>query len=101
MTDAVVQGYLEQLLQGQASLPVSRRAWLDGLRATGARVVVWNQQVSKGAVQLAHPRGLKVWVYTVNDLELANKLLDMGVDGLITNNTSLMWKALALRRRLP
>jgi hypothetical protein len=28
---------------------------------------------------------------------LANRLLDMGVDGLITNNTSLMWKTLAMR----
>ena len=25
--------------------------------------------------------------------------LDVGVDGLITNNTSLMWKAVALRSR--
>ena len=48
-------------------------------------------------MQLAHQRGLKVWVYTVNDEALANKLLDMGVDGLITNNTSLIWKAIATR----
>ena len=49
------------------------------------------------AVHLAHQRGLKVWVYTINDPELANKLLDMGVDGIITNNTSLIWKTLATR----
>jgi glycerophosphoryl diester phosphodiesterase len=71
--------------------------WLDDLQKTGAKVAVWNQQVSKEAVQLAHARGLKVWVYTVNDPALANSLLDMGVDGLITNNTSLIWKTLALR----
>ncbi|HOX59946.1 MAG TPA: glycerophosphodiester phosphodiesterase family protein [Candidatus Paceibacterota bacterium] len=71
--------------------------WLDELGKTGAKVVVWNRQVSKEAVRAAHRRGLKVWVYTINELELANDLLDMGVDGLITNNTSLMWKALALR----
>ena len=29
--------------------------------------------------------------------EAANRLLDMGVDGLITNNTPLIWKTLALR----
>jgi Fe-S cluster assembly protein SufD len=34
MTDAVAHGYLEQLLQGQASLPASRRAWLNGLRGS-------------------------------------------------------------------
>jgi len=74
-------------------------AWLDELQKTGAKVAVWSQKVSKAAVELAHQRGLKVWVYTINDLEAANELLDMGVDGLITNNTSLMWKAVALRSR--
>ena len=49
------------------------------------------------SVELAHQRGLKVWVYTINDSELANRLLDMGVDGIITNNTSLIWKTVALR----
>ena len=72
-------------------------AWLDELQKTGAKVAVWNQQVSKEAVQLAHQRGLRVWVYTINDPDLANRLLDMGVDGIITNNTSLIWKTIALR----
>jgi glycerophosphoryl diester phosphodiesterase len=74
--------------------------WLDDLQKTGAKVAVWNQQVSKEAVRLAHERGLKVWVYTVNEPGLANRLLDMGVDGLITNNTSLIWRSLALRGNL-
>jgi glycerophosphoryl diester phosphodiesterase len=72
-------------------------AWLDDLQKTGAKVAVWNQQVSKEAVQLARERGLKVWVYTINDPALANRLLDMGVDGLISNNTSLIWRTIALR----
>ena len=71
--------------------------WLDLLKATGAKAAVWNQEVTQEAVKEAHKRGLKVWVYTINDPELANKLLDMGVDGLITNNTSLIWRTLALR----
>lgn len=71
--------------------------WLDELQNAGASVAVWSQAVTKEAVQLAHQRGLKVWVYTINDVALANKLLDMGVDGIITNNTSLIWRALALR----
>jgi glycerophosphoryl diester phosphodiesterase len=71
--------------------------WLDELQNAGAKVAVWNDKVSKEAVQLAHQRGLRVWVYTINDAALANKLLDMGVDGLITNNTSLIWKAIATR----
>lgn len=72
-------------------------AWLDKLPQTGAKAVVWNQQVTREAVQEAHRRGLRVWVYTINEPELANKLLDMGVDGIITNNTSLIWKTVALR----
>ena len=71
--------------------------WLDELQKTGAKVVVWSQKVSKEAVELAHQRGLKVWVYTINDPALANELLDMGVDGIITNNTSLIWKTIATR----
>ena len=71
--------------------------WLDWLKPTGVSAVVWNDQVTAEAVRLAHQRGLKVWVYTINDPAAANKLLDLGVDGLITNNTGLLWKTLALR----
>jgi glycerophosphoryl diester phosphodiesterase len=75
-------------------------AWLDELQKSGARVAVWSQHVSKEAVELAHQRGLRVWVYTINDPELANRLLDMGVDGIITNNTSLIWRTMALRNAM-
>lgn len=72
-------------------------AWLDELQKSGAKVAVWNEKVSKESVQLAHQRGLKVWVYTINDPVVTNRLLDMGVDGIITNNTSLIWRTIALR----
>ena len=72
--------------------------WLDKLQECGAKAVVWNKEVSRQAVELAHARGLKVWVYTINDPALANQLLDMGVDGIITNNTSLIWRTIALRQ---
>ncbi|HTG45251.1 MAG TPA: glycerophosphodiester phosphodiesterase family protein [Verrucomicrobiae bacterium] len=71
--------------------------WLDELVKTGAKVVVWSDQVTSGAVEQAHGRGLKVWVYTINDSAAANKMLDLGVDGIITNNTGLLWRILALR----
>jgi len=74
-------------------------AWLDELQKTGARVVVWSDKVSRETVQLTHQRGLRLWVYTIDDPAQANELLDMGVDGIITNNTSLIWKAIALRGR--
>jgi glycerophosphoryl diester phosphodiesterase len=69
--------------------------WLRALRQTGASVVVWNKQVSRTAVRQAHEQGLRVWVYTINRPELAQKLLDIGVDGLITNNPALIWKTMA------
>jgi glycerophosphoryl diester phosphodiesterase len=73
------------------------KEWLDDLKPTGANAVVWNDKVTKEAVKEAHKRGLKVWVYTINEPVAANKLLDMGVDGLITNNTGLIWRTVALR----
>ena len=48
-------------------------------------------------MRLAHQQSLKVWVYTVNTPRLANKLLDMGVDGLITNNTTLIRQSITPR----
>jgi glycerophosphoryl diester phosphodiesterase len=90
----------ERLADGKKPSGIAKElnvTWLDELQKTGAKVAVWSQKVSREAVQLAHQRGLKVWVYTINDPALANELLDMGVDGIITNNTSLIWKTIALR----
>ena len=71
--------------------------WLHAIERTGAGIVVWNKQVSRGGIRQAHEQGLKVWVYTVDRPELANHLLDIGVDGLITNNPAVLWKTMALR----
>jgi glycerophosphoryl diester phosphodiesterase len=73
--------------------------WLTELQKTGAKVAVWSQKMSKAAVQLAHRRGLKVWVYTIDDPTVADEMLDLGVDGIISNNPSVIWKAIALRKR--
>ena len=74
-------------------------AWVDGAKATGSRVVVWSRAVSKEAIDYAHGKGLKVWVYTINEPELANKLLDAGVDGIITDNPALIWRTIAIRKQ--
>jgi len=72
---------------------------LRELQKTGAQVAVWNQQVNGRAIQLAHQRGLSVWVYTVNTERRANRLLKMGADGLISDNPSLIWRTIALRSK--
>lgn len=83
-----------------AEKPLSRH-WVDEAKECGVRVVVWNNQVSKEAIAYAHEVGVKVWVYTINDPAEATRLLDLGVDGIITNNTSIIWRAVALRASRP
>lgn len=74
-------------------------AWLDEIKSLGAQVAVWNRQVDAASIQAAHERGLKVWVYTINEAPVADALLAAGVDGIITDNPALIWRALAVRRR--
>lgn len=71
--------------------------WLEEVRGLGARLVVWNRQVNAEAVRRAHALGLRVWIYTINDPALADDLLAMGVDGLITDHPALAWRVLAIR----
>lgn len=59
--------------------------------------MAWNSQVDRSAVRAAHRRGLKVFVYTIDDPKTANDLLDMGVDGIISNKPTMLWKVLASR----
>lgn len=80
----------------EAEKPLSR-SWVDEAKKCGVRVVVWNRDVTREAVAYAHQVGLKVWVYTIDDSATANALLDLGVDGLITNNTGIIWRTVALR----
>jgi glycerophosphoryl diester phosphodiesterase len=53
---------------------------------TGARCLVWNRQVNREGIQIAHRLGLKVWVYTINDPDEATRLVALGVDGIITDD---------------
>lgn len=77
---------------------VLSKEWIDLALKSGVRVIGWNNQVTKEAVDYAHSKGLKVWVYTINEPAEASRLLDLGVDGIITNNTGLIWRAVALRQ---
>jgi glycerophosphoryl diester phosphodiesterase len=72
--------------------------WNEIVKSIGARAVVWNKQITKEAVTDAHERGLKVWVYTIDDAKTAHELLEVGVDGIITNNPSVIFKAIAFRK---
>ena len=78
-----------RMANGRRCSGVSKRlgvGFLDRAMETGAGIVIWNRRISRNAVARAHACGLKVWVYTVNDLKLARRLVSLGVDGIITNN---------------
>jgi glycerophosphoryl diester phosphodiesterase len=73
--------------------------WIQGARDAGAQVIGWNDLVKAEPIALAHRSGLKVWIYTIDDMAGAGRLLDMGVDGIISNNPAIVWKTLATRRQ--
>ena len=69
-------------------------ARLNDLVKTGAKIAVWNRKVSSGGIRAACKRGLKVWVYTVDDGRMARRLVRRGVDAIITNHISRIQKTL-------
>lgn len=59
---------------------------LDSISRTGARVVGWDErQIGHKEIDAIHRRGLKVWVYTVNEIPRARELVGWGIDGIITD----------------
>lgn len=64
--------------------------WIDEAVALGcAAVVVQHEITDEALIQGLKARGLKVWVYTVNDAEEARRLAGWGVDGLISDAVHL------------
>jgi glycerophosphoryl diester phosphodiesterase len=59
---------------------------LDQAAAAGAGVIGWDDVfVTAEHVGLVHARGLRAWVWTVDDPLRAEQLIAWGVDGLISN----------------
>ena len=83
-------------------LPVSKEdrnlspTWVQLAAESGASFIGWNQQVTREGIEKAHEIGLKVLVYTINDAETAANLINLGVDGIITDNPAIGWKGIAL-----
>ncbi|MDP3836135.1 MAG: glycerophosphodiester phosphodiesterase [Hydrogenophaga sp.] len=64
--------------------------WLDAAHALGCVAVVCNHRLWDAAtVAQARGAGLRTLAYTVNDAPAAQRLLDLGLDGIITDRIDL------------
>jgi len=68
----------------------AKTAGLDGINVNDATLL------DADAVQKIHSAGLKVHVWTIDEVNEAKKLLERGVDGLITNRPGWLKAQLAL-----
>jgi glycerophosphoryl diester phosphodiesterase len=50
--------------------------------------------VTKRFVDFVHSKGLKICVWTINDKKTFKKLIDIGVDGIITDKPKLLFQVL-------
>jgi len=66
--------------------------------AAGGRVwSPFHREVDGAKIKDAHDRGLAVKVWTVNDEDRMNQLIDLGVDGIITDYPDRLRRVLAAR----
>ena len=60
--------------------------WLETAQALGCvAVVAHHRLLDTGGIAQLHAEGLRALAYTVNDEQTARRLLDAGIDGLITD----------------
>ena len=56
--------------------------------------------VTPSLVRMAHQKGLEVHVWTINDARDMERLLEMGVDGIVTDRADIAVEIVAKRRAL-
>ncbi len=75
-----------QLLLGALGEETLTAERLEQAIACGASIIGWGDRwVTPEHVKLVHSRGLRAWVWTVDDPARAAELIRFGVDGLISN----------------
>ena len=64
--------------------------WLDTARELGCAAIVCNHALWDAAlVRRVHAEGWRALSYTVNDAQAARRLIDLGTDGIITDQVDL------------
>lgn len=76
-------------------VPLGPRALQVPVRHRGLTVV------TPGLIRAAHARGLAVHVWTVDEAAEMDRLLDMGVDGIITDRPTLLREVMMRRGQWP
>ena len=67
------------------------QAVIDNLKSKGVDFLDWGHgSVDQAAVDLVHANGMELHVYTVNDSTRMQQLIDIGVDGITTDNPVLL-----------
>lgn len=65
------------------------------LNNNGEGVSIWEGGLDREDIETIHAAGLQAWVWTVNDSGRARELLDMGADGICTDDPALIQAARA------
>ena len=75
-----------KVVLGALGTKILTAAQLEQAIKVGAGVIGWDDGfVTREHVELVHGRGLRAWVWTVDDPLRAEQLMAYGVDGLISN----------------
>ena len=73
------------------------QATIDNVQARGADFISWNHgSIDQIAVDLAHLNGMELHVWTVNDASRMQQLIDLGVDGITTDDPALLRSLVAV-----
>lgn len=80
-----------QLLLGALGSKELTAERLAAIAKSGAKVVGWNEKdLNRSAVDRLHNAGYRVWAYTIDDRRRAGELIELGIDGIITNTPGRM-----------
>lgn len=95
---SIPRGQLTASFKGAELNPVTKlvlkRMWLNG-KSEPQVIAVEHSRVTRRFVRKQQRKGCQVWAWTVNDPEEMQRLLDLGVTGLITDRPDLGLEVLA------